>query len=254
LFGQVFSQKFIYFNLLVGKRFDIFNRLYLSSGFSYIETPFFINGISASNNRIDNVVSLGIGYEHDTRDLSQFPKDGIYSSLNYTLKGFGIDDINYSVASIDFREYRNILGKLISKWRFASRFTFGNKVPFYDYSIIGYNEKIRGHSGKKFEGNDYYLGSIELYYPIIDELNIDLTFIPIIPDQLLSYRVGFYTQVFAETGMAKLKSEPFAINKFNSGYGLGFTLLLLPYQVLRVEVAFNENMNSQLILDLGISF
>ena len=77
LFGQVFSQKFIYFNLLVGKRFDIFNRLYLSSGFSYIETPFFINGISASNNRIDNVVSL--------RDNSVIVNSSNYISTNFDL-------------------------------------------------------------------------------------------------------------------------------------------------------------------------
>jgi outer membrane protein assembly factor BamA len=199
-------------------------------------------------------LSIGIGFEHDTRDLSQFPRDGIYSSLNYTIKGFGIDDINYSAASIDFREYRNLIGKLISKWRFASRFTFGDKVPYYDYSILGYNEKIRGHYSKKYEGNDYYVGSIEFYYPIVEELNIDLTFIPIIPDQLLSYRIGFYTQLFAETGMAKLNSEPLALNRFNSGYGLGITLLLLPYQILRVEAAFDEQMKTQLILDLGLSF
>ena len=137
---------------------------------------------------------------------------------------------------------RKLFGELISKWRLASRFTFGDKIPYYDYSIIGYSEKIRGHYSKKFEGNDYYLGSIEFYYPIIQEINIDLTFIPILPDQLLSYRVGFYTQIFAETGMAKLNSEPFALNRFNSGYGLGITCLILPYQILRVEVAFDEKM------------
>ncbi len=254
LYGQNFSQKYINIHLLAGKRFDLFNRLYVSGGFSYIETPFFIPGISASNDRIDNLVDIGIGYIHDTRDLSQFPKDGIYSSLNYTLKGFGIDDINYSVASFDFREYRKVFGELITKWRFTSRFTFGDKIPYYDYSILGANEKVRGHYSKKFEGNDYYLGSLEFYYPIIEEWNIDLTFIPIIPDQLLSYRVGFYTQIFAETGLAKLKGEPLALNRLNSGYGFGITCLILPYQILRVEVAFNENMNSQIILNLGISF
>lgn len=249
-----FSQKVIGARLLIGKRFGLFNRFYLDGGFSYIETPFYIPGINASKNRIDNLVELGIGFEHDTRDLSQFPKNGIFSSFNYSLKGLGIDDISYSVAWFDFREYQKVFEQLISKWRFASRFTFGDNVPYYDNSILGVNERIRGHYFDKFEGDDYYFGSVELYYPIIEELNIDLTFIPIIPDKLLSYRVGFYTQIFAETGLAKYKSEPLAINKFNSGYGLGITLLLLPYQIFRVEVAFNELFESQLILDLGISF
>lgn len=252
--GENFSQKFIGISLLVGKRLDLFNRVYVLGAYSYIETPFYIPGINASDNRIDNLVEIGLGYEHDTRDLAQFPKNGIFSSINYNFRGLGVDGISYGIGRIDFREYRNIFHKLISKWRFSSRFAFGDEVPYYDYSIIGIDEKVRGHLAKKIEGKEYYFGSLEFYYPIIEELNIDLTFIPIIPDQLLTYRVGFYTQIFAETALARFEDQPFALNRFNSGYGLGLTFLVLPYQVFRVEVAFDENLKSQLVLDLGISF
>ncbi|HMN25385.1 MAG TPA: BamA/TamA family outer membrane protein [Ignavibacteriaceae bacterium] len=254
LYGKPFSQKSISANLTIGKRFGLFNRFYINTGYNYIETPFYISGINASGDRIDNLVDLGIGFEHDTRDLIQFPTDGIFSSITYVQRGLGLDNINYGIARIDFREYRELFEKLISKWRFTSRFTVGKDVPYYDYSRLDGGQKIRGHYNEKYEGNDYYFGSTEFYYPIIKELNIDLTFLPIIPDALLSYRVGFYTQIFAETGLAKLRDEPFAINKFNSGYGFGITLLILPYQVLRVEAAFNEQMKSELIIDLGISF
>lgn len=252
--GENFSQKFIGISLLVGKRLDLFNRVYVLGAYSYIETPFYIPGINASDNRIDNLVEIGLGYEHDTRDLAQFPKNGIFSSINYNFRGLGVDGISYGIGRIDFREYRNIFHKLISKWRFSSRFAFGDEVPYYDYSIIGIDEKVRGHLSKKIEGKEYYFGSLEFYYPIIEELNIDLTFIPIIPDQLLTYRVGFYTQIFAETALARFEDQPFALNRFNSGYGLGLTFLVLPYQVFRVEVAFDENLKSQFVLDLGISF
>lgn len=252
--GSNFTQNVVGARFTVGKRFGLFNRLYINSGYTYIETPFYIPGINASNNRIDNLVELGIGFEHDSRDLVQFPKNGIYSSLNYTAKGLGFDDISYGVAGIDFRKYQKVYDGLVGKWRFASRFTFGDNVPYYDYSIIGTGEKIRGHYFEKFEGDDYYLTSVEFYYPIIEELNIDLSFIPIIPDKLLSYRIGFYTQIFAETGLAKYKDDPLAINKFNSGYGLGLTFLILPYSILRVEVAFNEQLKSEFIFDLGVSF
>jgi len=254
LYEGSFSQRLIGLRLVMGKRLGLFNRVYINAGYNNIETPFYIPGINASDDRIDNLVELGIGYEHDTRDLAQFPKNGIYSSINYSAKGLGFDDISYSVAWIDFREYRKIFDKLISKWRLASRFTFGDVVPYYDASIIGSDEKIRGHYFEKFEGDNYYVLSAEFYYPIIEELNVDLTFIPIIPDQLLSYRLGFYTQIFAETGLAHYREEPWAINRFNSGYGLGLTFLILPYQVFRIEVAFDEKFKSQIILDLGISF
>lgn len=254
LYGKSFAQKYISANLTIGKRFGLFNRLYVSTGYGYLETPFYLEGINASNNRIDNIVELGIGFEYDTRDLIQFPRDGIFSGINFTKKGLGFDGINYSIARIEFREYRQLFENLISKWRFISRLTLGDNVPYYDFSRLDGVQQIRGHFNEKFEGRDFYFGSLEFYYPIIEELNIDLTFIPIIPDQLLSYRVGFYTQIFVETGIAKLKKQPFALNKFNSGYGFGITLLILPYQVLRVEVAFNEQIKSEIIINLGISF
>ncbi|MDY0082697.1 MAG: BamA/TamA family outer membrane protein [Ignavibacteriaceae bacterium] len=254
LYGSNFSQKSIGISLLVGKRLDLYNRIYAVGGYSYIETPFYIPGINASDDRIDNLVEIGIGYEHDTRDLAQFPKKGIFSSVSYNLRGIGIDGISYSVGRIDFREYRRLFKNLISKWRFSTRVTIGENVPYYDYSIIGLDEKVRGHLSEKIEGKEFYFGSVELFYPIIEELNLDLSFLPIIPNQLLSYRIGFYTQIFAETALAKFKDQPYALNRFNSGYGIGLTLLVLPYQALRIEVAFNEKFESQLVLDLGISF
>jgi hypothetical protein len=166
----------------------------------------------------------------------------------------GIDNINYSVASFDFREYRNFIGSLITKWRIASRFTFGANIPYYDYSILGLDNKIRGHSSEKFEGNNYYFSSLELCYPIIEEMNIDLTFIPIIPDRLLSYRIGFYTQAFIESGAALLKGKPLTFSDFRSGYGAGITLLILPYNVLRIDFALDEYKNLETLLNLGISF
>lgn len=252
-YGQSFSQDYIIAQITFGKRFGLFNRLAFSVGYNYIETPFYIPGINASDNRIDNLFIAGIGYEHDTRDLAQFPKNGIYSNVDLSIKGFGIDNISYAVGYLDYREYRNIFERLISKWRLASRITFGY-APHYDESILGLNDKIRGHYSEKYEADDYFLASLEFYYPIVEEIDLDLTFIPIIPDQLLSYRLGFFIQAFAETGIAKNKNEPFMINNFVSGYGIGLSFLFLPYQVFRFEVGIDEYKNVEYIFGLGISF
>lgn len=254
LYGESFYQKNYFLQFIIGKRFGLFHRLFFSTSYRYIETPIYVPKINASGNRIDNLFDLGFGYEYDSRDLIQFPKNGIYTNLNYTFKGLGIDNINYSVASFDFREYRNFIGSLITKWRIASRFTFGANIPYYDYSILGLDNKIRGHSSEKFEGNNYYFSSLELCYPIIEEMNIDLTFIPIIPDRLLSYRIGFYTQAFIESGAALLKGKPLTFSDFRSGYGAGITLLILPYNVLRIDFALDEYKNLETLLNLGISF
>jgi len=254
LYGSSFNHKVIYFETIIGKRIGLFQKIYLNTAFSNIETPKYIQGINASKDRIDNVLDIGFGYQYDTRDLVQFPKNGIFTSANFTFRGLGIDNTDYRILNFDFREYRVLIDKLISKWKLASRITFGEGIPFYDNSIIGVEQKIRGHVSQKYEGDDIYIGSLELAYPIIEELNIDLSFIPIIPNKLLSYRLGLYLQSFMETGIAKYKYQSFALNRFASGYGFGATLLVLPYQVLRFEVGFDEKSNAELILDLGISF
>ncbi len=252
--GQRFEQKVISGDIEIGRRFYLFHRFAVRVGFNYIESPFYLNGLSASLERIDRVYSLSAAYQYDTRDLAQFPKSGLYLNTSYILKGMGINNINYDVARMDLRSYLNLIERLQFKMRFSGRFTVGNRVPFYDNSIIGIEDKIRGFFKQKFEGHHYYLTSAELYYPIIEEWHINLDFIPIIPKQLLSYRFALYAQLFADAGAVQNRNTHLKINDFKSGYGIGLTVLVLPHYVARIEYAFNELRKSELILDVGISF
>ncbi|GIV45793.1 MAG: hypothetical protein KatS3mg036_0611 [Ignavibacterium sp.] len=254
LFGEPFKQKFFRPYLLFGKRLLLFHKLYASIAYNYYETEKYFDGINISGERIDRFPELQLGYEFDSRDLVQFPREGIFTQASYSLKGLGVNSINYQVARIDFREYRNIVGKLFSKWRLTARFTSGDKVPYYDYSILGLDERIRGYFTRKSEGSHFYFTSLEFFYPIIEELNIDLEFIPIIPKQLLKYRVALYTQLFGDAGTALYKNKSLSLNRFQSGYGIGLTFLVLPYNLLRIEYAFDNFGKTEWIFDLGVAF
>ena len=249
-----FEQKFIIGSLEIGKRFGVFQRVNLRINYNYIESPRYVNLVNASNERVDRYPSIGFGYSYDTRDLAQFPKTGIMGAAYYEFKGLGFNDVNYQVFGLDFREYRNIIDDLTAKWRFTARFTSGKKIPFYDYSLIGYSEKIRGNYNLTMEGNNYYIGSLELFYPLIRDFNISFDFIPIVPKELLSYRVALYLGLFGDTGATKILGKPISFNDFRSGYGIGLNLLILPYNLLRIELAFDEYQNSEFILGLGLSF
>ncbi|MBZ0200137.1 MAG: BamA/TamA family outer membrane protein [Ignavibacteriaceae bacterium] len=254
LHGNPFEQKFINGSISLGKRFDLYNRLALFATFNYVETPFYIKGINAFNGRIDRIPSLGLQYSYDTRDLAQFPHDGILGMASAEIKGLGFDNVNYMIYNFDYRQYQKIYGNLGSKWRTAARITSGEDVPYYDYSFIGYSERIRGHYQDEREGNIYYITSAELNYPIIRDVNINFDFVPIIPHELLRYRVALYVQAFGDAGATRLSGQKINIKNFSSGYGAGLTLLILPYNIARLEVAFDEYNNMQWIFDLGISF
>lgn len=254
LYGENFDQKIIQGEVALTRHLGLFNKISVDAGYEYVETPRYVPGISASDGRIDHQFYAGAGYIHDTRDLAQYPKEGIYGLVNLQFKGLGLNGINYEVLNLDFREYRQFFSKLLLKWRVASRYTFGKVIPYYDFSFIGYNERIRGHYDQHLEGNATYIGSIELNYPIINDLNVSFDFVPLIPKELLSYRIALYLELFSDTGAAFLRGEPFSIKKFNSGYGAGLTLLLLPYSSVRMEYAVDENLNHEWIFGLGTSF
>ena len=255
LYGDSFEQEIFTSRVQLGKRFGNYHWAYLKSGFDYIETPFYIEGVNASDNNIDKTLVVGASYVYDTRDLSLYAADGIYTLLSYEFKGLGIDGINYRVADFDFREYRKIIEKITAKWRLSLRHTAGETVPYYDYSYLGYGERIRGYfHDVKSEGNDRFIGSVEINYPVLEETRINLYWIPLLPNSLLSYRVAVIAGLFGDTGTTRNSGDPLAIKNFNSGYGTGISFLLLPYFIFRLEYAINDNGNTEWIFDLGASF
>jgi outer membrane protein assembly factor BamA len=255
LYGDSFEQKNFTSRLQLGKRFGNYHWAYLKTGFDYIETPFYIQGINASDDNIDRTLVVGASYVYDTRDLTLYAAEGIYALLNYEFKGMGIDGINYRVADLEFREYRKIVEKFTAKWRISMRHTAGETVPYYDYSYLGYSERIRGYfNDGQSEGNDRFVGSVEINYPIVQETRINLYWVPLLPNSLLSYRVAVIAGLFGDTGFTRNSGDPLMIKDFNTGYGTGISFLLLPYFICRLEFAINDNGHTEWIFDLGASF
>src|SRR5690554_1006139 len=252
--GKNFEYTYITNEIGIGNRFGLFHWAGLDAGFHYVESPHYFPGSNASDERIDRLLKIGLKYIYDSRDLIQFPSEGVFFSFDVQLKGLGINDVNYQIFTIDFREYRNLIGDFVTKWRLVTRQTTGKFIPFYDYSFLGFEESIRGHYNTEREGHHYYIGSVEILHPIIKDMNITLDFVPLLPRELLSYKVALYLQIFGDTGTTQLKGKPITIKNFDTGYGAGLSLLILPYNVVRFEVALDELQNIEYILDLAVSF
>lgn len=253
IIGDEFQYKIFSQALSVSKRINQFNIAFLSLGFNYIETPFSQKGITASGKRIDRLMYGGISYFYDSRDLKQYSENGLYTFLHFIHKGFGINDISYNDFGIDMRGYRNLLEQLSGKWRLVYRRTFGKLVPFYDYSYLGFGERVRGHYNDVREGKGYLLTSFELSYPVVKDWNVSLK-LPLLPKSLTSARIGIYLSGFIDAGDTFNDSNSFSINHFYSGYGLGITFLFLPYNAVRFEYALNELGRGEFTIGTGFSF
>lgn len=253
LYGESFNQKIYTGTLMIGKRLNLFNVGGIYAGYDYVETPKYVPGISASEGRIDRVLRAGLSYTYDSRNLKQFPDSGLYAGATFEERGFGLNNINYSAMKLDLRSYYRILGNLTGKWRLAARATMGPNVPYYDYSLLGSGEKVRGHFNDIREGHYFYLASAELKYPIIKEWNFSIK-LPLIPSQLTTYRIEIFTNIFGDTGAVQQKNTKLGLRDFYSGYGAGLTFLLLPYNIFRLEYALNELRQGELLFGFGFSF
>ena len=231
----------------------MFNYLAVTGGFQYVETPKYVKGISVSGGRIDRIVTTTLSYQFDSRDLAQFPKNGTFTGVDYSLRGMGINNIDYKIFDFDFREYRGLWGDLSGKWRFFTRQLYGDNIPYFDYSYLGYGERVRGHYSDKEEGNSSYLTSLEFQYPLVRDINLDFNF-PIIPKRLQSFRVALFIQAFGDAGATRYRGADLMLKKFMVGYGVGLTVLVLPYNLARVEFALDDKGNPEWNLGIGVSF
>jgi outer membrane protein assembly factor BamA len=253
IIGHDYENKIFYNSITLSKRFDQRNLLTGTIGFDYVEVPTVIEGFTASGEKVDRTPCIGLGYYYDSRDLKQFSRDGLYTFIHFAHKGFGLGNISYNKFEIDYREYRKIVGELAAKWRLYWTTSFGRVIPYYDYSVLGYYEKVRGHSGDISEGKGSLLTLIELSYPIIKDWNIQFK-LPLIPESLTSYRIDIYFTSFYDAGETYNKTTQVAFNNFYSGYGFGLTFLILPYNAVRFEYARNELGKGEFSFGLGFSF
>lgn len=251
--GKNFDYDKYFGSLSFGYRFNLFNTLTQITSYEYTKVPNNVSSLTATKTNIDRTLSSSLIYEFDSRDLKQFSKNGILGIASLIHKGFGINKINYNLFKVDFREYRQIFAELTAKWRGFYRHTFGKTIPFYELSLLGDSEYVRGHRFNKREGNNYLVSSVELNYPIFKEWNLSLE-LPPLPNRLTSARIGLYLNLFFDSGTTYNNRESLKIKTFDSGWGFGLTLLLLPHNSIRFEYGFNENMEGELIIESGFSF
>jgi outer membrane protein assembly factor BamA len=253
--GGEFSRRVYSTFLTVYKRLDQFNLVSLSGSFDYIKfsTDKYFLGLSASEKTIDRNLGLTAGYVYDSRDLKQFPQRGIYAGIALTHKGFGIDNTNYNILGVEYKQFEKIFDGLITRWRVAARHAYGRLVPYYAFSYLGYDEYVRGHSDDRREGNNLIVSSFELSYPILDEFNFSIK-LPLLPRSLTSARIGIFLTAFTDAGHAFNNNYHFRIKDFYAGYGGGITFLFLPYNALRLEYAVGDKGQGEWAIGTGFAF
>ena len=238
----------------VGKRLG--RHLYFDYALSYTRFRTDPNGIlpTLSASGTDEWLTNLVNFRYDSRDLYEFPRRGWYLSTYWSKAGQKGDAINYSFAGIDLRKYFPLPGQMIFAVRSDLELSRG-RVPYYRHLYLGYSERIRGYFYEEFEGDNRFVGSAELRFPIrkitYHSIFQDTPF----ADYYRNLKFGISGGVFMDVGEVWYRQDGFTSQNLLKGFGLGLFFHLPYVDLLRLEYAFDENLNGQSILfDLGVSF
>jgi len=146
--------------------------------------------------------------------------------------------------------------------RAISTITFGGgEMPVYLKESFGYDNFIRGWDNFVFQGENKFLGSMELRIPVVKPFfvkgkrHILLRKIPVLKD--LSYRYGLYASLFFDFGGVWERKDRIYDTQFKNGFGIGLNFLLPFDFVGRTDFALRKINNiykGQVVFSLDASF
>lgn len=248
-FSEKIDEKHTGLSWFLGKRFGYHTHISLNLGYRSISFDPAVEGAVLSDGGRDAFPSLGVTFLWDRRDLKEYPRRGWLVNIVAVKKGIPGRAVDYSRYGWDLRGYLpvNTAGSLALRW--ASHFSNG-RVPVYDKLYIGYRERIRGHFYQKYEGEIRSLASAEYRFAILPLRYFSYSDSPYLQD----FKFGISGGIFADAGVCRGRQEPWDWNEILYGCGIGLHFHLPYINLLRFEVAFDEDWDHQFILDLYVMF
>ena len=128
--------------------------------------------------------------------------------------------------------------------------SFG-ELPVYRKVYFGFNERLRGHFSEIVEGNHSFIGSFEVRFPLLPEklFNLPSVFLP--PSSTRNLKFGVNAALFYDSGIVWSNKNQLGFKNFLSGFGAGLHFRLPYIEVARLELAFDESYNSEIIFEVG---
>jgi outer membrane protein assembly factor BamA len=207
----------------------------------------------ASATDVDNLAGLSISTGFDNRDLVFYPSQGWRMALVIQKNGFFVDYLDYWKYQVDIRKYCTF-HSVIFAGRIATTQSIG-ALPIYDRVYLGYGERVRGHFYEVHEGRHNVIGGLEMRFTLLNLRYYALPAPDFMPKHLLqNLKLGLNGAFFIETGEVWSKPEDLQVNKLITGFGASL-IARVPYaEIIRLDMAFNENFDMQWIFEIGMAF
>jgi len=250
--GPNFDEIHYRVNSSIGKRFDNFRSVWITAAWDLVTVSDHQAGRTLSEDGRDSYVSLGIGAKHDTRDLVEYPTEGLFAGASITKKGLGGGSVDMVTTVMDVRAYHLLPYGLSIGLRAFGIVGSGPAIPNYEHAYFGFSERIRGHFHRELEGESAAGMFAELRIPIVPRLYVHVPQVPV--RQFRTWKLGLYGAVFTDAGMVWERKDRPTLERMHRGSGVGLHFLF-PYGVVfRVDRAWDEEGRGEWILDVGVAF
>ncbi len=230
----------------LGKRFGLFTYLSLSMGYKEVTFSPPVSGQTLLSGGRDRLPNLGLLFVRDTRDLKEYPHSGWYFSLSAIQTGFPALVVNYLRTGLTLKQFTPV-GNCTIAMKLALNLS-GGKIPVYDRIYLGYGDRVRGHFYETREGEEGFLAGLAFRFPLLPVRYFDLGSI----HQLKNLKFGISAGFFADTGTVWYQNEKPSLGSMLSGFGAGLHIHLPYINLLRIELAFDEQGHEQWIADLYV--
>jgi len=262
------SERQVSFGGMVGKRLTL--RTSLALGLNYREMRFrpIVPGQTLDPSGRDRLLETSLVFTNDQRDLISYPIRGWFLMAQISKTGFPRSRyINYGRVQFDVRKYV-ALGKATTlAMHFATNVSYG-LVPIYNRVFFGYGQRIRGYYTERYEAENSMVAQVEFRFPIIPIRYLNM------PNKVLgafgqNLKFGISAGIFIDSGTLWLQDRsdrpdpqpftgPFAgqtrPRKWLTGFGAGIHIHLPYVDLVRLEVAVNENLRAEFIFDTRVAF
>jgi len=247
-----FDERHFGYDFTFGKYWSryFYNTLFIS--FDRIKVPKDFSAQMLSKTEEDFIPSLLLISGWDKRDLYAYPSKGFFYQLTLAKYGLFRKEVDYEQIHIGLRQYFSIAGITLAS-RFHSLLTFG-ELPFYRKIYFGFMERVRGHFHDVYEGKHRMLGSAELRFPLMKVRYFDLPAALIPQSATQNLKFGINGAFFADAGIVWERKYQLGTNDMISGFGTAIHILLPYVEVARLELAFDTNLNSQVIFEVRSAF
>lgn len=109
------------------------------------------------------ILTHQIRLTYDNRDSRNVPTEGVFAEFLYEVADSTLgSDIAFHRFGLSVTAlFPKLGGRLVTAARLSGMFLIGDKVPFYELTVVGGKQTVRGYGYGRFRGRNAYVANIE---------------------------------------------------------------------------------------------